>query len=357
LFLHGKLTITDTLDLIQNFIIIGNEELTITFHTTDSDSSISLYFRIYKIERDKTNQRGDVKQKMLELYFCSAENITSNLTTISKKFEDNPETIVQTLLTTYLSSSKTLTSDSTSSPITVYSNFWKFPRVVDFIARNSKSSSYSDYIFYENFDGFNFVSISSLLAQDPMHDIEFRTNTESFIGNKNIKIYKFDEYFDINEMSRVNLFGTTFYKPDEINYAYTKTEQTLSDNYEVITTNGLSKQFNDNLSTASNIVSTNFYDPDVSKVRLASLKLLQNYNFVVQLNGDFGRKCGNNLNMNFPNLDNESNINEAFNGNWMILAVKHMISQKNIYTQNLSLCKNAFFRNNDLPTINSLLNI
>lgn len=356
-FLTGKLVIIDTLDLLKNFIIIGNETLNIDLHTTDIDKSITLDFKIYKINPEKTNHRGDVKRKLIELYFCSNDAIINQKISISKKFSGKSENTIQTLLTTYLSSEKTLSSDATSSDVTVYSNFWKPTKIIDFLCKISKNSDYSDYIFYETFNGFNFKTVSNLISQNAIHNIKFKTDTDSFIGNTNIKIHKFENYFDIINLLNSGLFGTTFYKPHDTNYSYQKNTKTLSENYDTIYTNGSSKHFNDNLSDDSNSVSVNLYDPEISEVRLASLKLLQNYNLTIQLNGDFGRTIGQNLNIEFPNLDNETTLNEFFNGNWFIVGIRHIISQRNTFTQNILLCKNAFFNHKDLESITTLVNV
>lgn len=356
-FLNGKIVLVDTLDIMKNFIIIGNESLDITIHTTDADRAINLSFRVYKINRDPNNFRGDVKRKVIELYFCSEETITGNKNSISKKFNGSPEAIVQTLLTDYLSSSKTLTSDSTSAEITIFSNYWKFMKIIDFASKLSQNSQFSDYIFYEDFDGFNFRSISNLINQESVNNLSFSTDTLSFIGNNNIKIFKFENYFNIFEALKSGMFGTTFFQPDDTNYAFTKYTKTLSDVYNDITTNGATKHFDDDLSSNTNLVATNFYEPSVSQKRLSALKLLQYYNLTIQLNGDFGRKCGQNVNLDFPNLDNENVINEFYNGRWFISGIRHMINQKNIYTQNVSLCKNAFFNDARLNPISTFINV
>lgn len=355
-FVTGKMLLADTLDILKNFAIVGNETIDISIHTTDADSSTTLEFALYKIERDKTNYKGDVKRKMLELYFCSREAVANGRTSVSKRFSASPEAVVQTVLTDHLSSSKDLSADPTTGDVTVHSNFWKPTKIIDFVSRHATTGTYSDFVFFETLSGFSFRAVSGLLAQSPVHDLSFDTDTESFIGNANIKVYKFDRYFDVVRSLREGLFGSTFYKPHDTSYAYSKSESTLAQNWENITTNGSSRMFDDALGSSLNMVDTNFYEPDVSKVRLASLKLLRNYNLVVKVNGDFGRKPGDNLNVSFPNLDNESTIHEYFQGNWIILGIKHSISQRNQYTQNIFLGKNAFFNHRDLPGISAMVN-
>lgn len=356
-FLHGKLIIADTLDLPHNFPIVGNEDLQINISTTDSDKTINLDFKIYKLNKDTQNTRGDIKKKILILYFTSSEAIQDKLTTVSKKFNSKPENIVQDILTNNLLSTKTLSSETTTDSVITYSNFWRPSRVIDFVSKLSKTSDFSDYIFFENFDGFVFKPISILLQQPKIHDVIYNTSNDSFIGNANIKIFTFDKYFDILLNSKSGLFGSTYYKPNQTEYSYKKVESNFSENIEYITTLGSSSFFKDELSTSTNQVNVNYYEPDISKIRTTSIKLLNNYNVIAKLNGDFSRKSGDILDINFPNYDNESNINENFDGNWFILGIKHTITQLNIYEQNLLICKNAFFNKNTLPNITSNKNI
>jgi hypothetical protein len=356
IFLSGKIVIADTTDILKNFLIVGNEEITISLHTTDTNKSVTLDFRVYKINKDQMIRQGDIKHKVLELFICSAEAIDNSKTLVSKKFEGSPETLVSTILTDHLNSSKDLSSDSAMTNVTVYSNYWRPVRIIDFISRISKTSSYSDYVFFENLEGFIFKPLSSLMAASSVNNISFKTDSTSFIGNTNIKKHNFDRYYDLLKSAKNGLFGSTLYKPHDTNYSFEKVQATLYENLDNITTNGSSFQFNGNMNSNENLVSSNFYEPSVSSIRMMSLLMLNNYNFSMRLNGDFSRKCGDILNLEFPNLDNETNINELFNGNWFVLGIRHSIRQNNLFSQDIIISKNSFFNNNNLDSITTLVN-
>lgn len=355
-FVSGKIIIADTLDLPQHFPIIGYENLELSLTTSDTNKTIILNFKIYKLDRDTQNIRGDIKRRVLVLYFCSEENIQNNIVKISKKYDDNAEDIITDILT-QINSTKNFTSQNTSDSIEIFSNYWNPSRIIDFACRKSTNGTYSDYVFYENFDGFTFAPLSYLMNQSAVHEVVYDTRSESFIGNKNIKIFRFDKYFDINMNSKTGLFGITYYKPGITEYSYEKNQSTLEENIENIVTHGLSLPFNEDLITNENIIDVNYYDLDISKIRTTAIKLFQNYGIVVKMNGDFSRKPGLVLDLDFPNYDNENNLNSSFDGKWFILGIKHIISQTNLYEQNIMLGKNAFFNNSNLPSISSLNNI
>ena len=355
-FMSGKLVIADTLDIQQNFPIIGYENLEISLSTTDINRTIVLNQKIYKIARDTQNIKGDIKRRILIIYFCSEEKILSNLNSISKKYNDKAENIIQDALD-IIGSEKTFDYISTTDNLEIFSNFWSPQKLIEFVCKLSTNGTYSDYLFFENFDGFSFKPISHLLNQEHVHDVVYDTRSESFIGNKNMKIFRFENYFDINMNSGDGLFGMTLYKPGLTEYSYEKNASDLHENVEDIVTNGLSLPFNDNVITSENFIGLNYYDPDISKIRMTSLKLLKNYNIVAKMNGDFIRKCGQILNLDFPNYDNENNINTSFDGKWFIMGIKHIIGQDNNFEQNLFLGKNSFFNNSALHRITNLVNI
>lgn len=356
-FLTGKITILDSLDLIQNVPIIGNEILQIDIITSQYDDPISLNFSVYKLDKDVNLQDRNKKNKMFILYFCSTELITNFLYPFSRKFSDNTENVVQWLITNALGSSKTLTSTATVDSFDFYSNFWYSSDIIRFLCNNSTSSNYSDYMFYEDFNGFNFVPVSELMNNDAVQTVTYESNSESFIKINNIRSFKFNSYFDILSLLKVGFFGSTLFKHDSSNYEYTKTESLYSDVENLITSLGKNSFFQSILSNVTNKVGVNYLDHDTININRTQQKLLNQYNVVAKMNGDFTRSCGSIVDMSFPNTDNENPTNDQFDGFWIINGIKHIFFQNTTYEQNVLMSKNAAFNNSKLDTITSLTNI
>ena len=353
-FLTGKLIIADTIDLIQHFPLIGNEEMEISIDF--NNGSFKKYdFRIYKLTKDVVDNRGDVKRKILVFYFCSKEAIKDSTITFSKKYSGKPEAIISNVLSG-IGSTKKLDYERCSNSLEIYSNYWKPSKIIDFVTRQSRSN-YLDYVFFETLDGFVFKSVSNLCNQESITDIKYENQSETFIDNNQIKVFKMNSYFDINTNGNIGLFGSTLYKPNDTKYSYTKVASTLKNNVEEIVTNGLSFPYMDELNNSSNLVVANYYDPKISSVRMSSLKLLTNYNMVIKVQGDLNKKVGSILNLIYPNQDNEKTTNASFNGKWLIKGIKHSIQQYNVYEQNIVIVKNALFNNNKLSKISKLRNI
>jgi len=356
-FLNGKITILDTLDLISNIPITGNEDIQIDIITNQFDDAITLNFKVYKLDKDVEVQSNLQKNKMFILYICSNEMLLANSNSLSRKFDDSNENTIQWLLDNVLDSTKTLSSTSNLESFSFNSNYWTIQKIIDFICNNSKTSDYSDYIFFEDFDGFNFKPISELMSESEIQQLTYERTTDAFVRLNNIIEYKFNAYFDLLTLFKTGFFGSTMFNFNEINYDYTKTENTFSELENEITSLGKYSFFNSDLSNALNNVSDNYLEHDLINTRLAQLKLLNQYNLVIRVNGDFIRKCGKVLEFSFPNLDNENSVNESFDGKWFINNIKHTFLQSNRYEQMVLLSKNAAFSNDSLDQITSLINI
>jgi len=355
-FLNGKITILDTFDLITNVPITGNEDIEIDIITTQFDDPITLNFKIYKIDKDVEVQKNLQKNKMFIMYICSSELLLAN-TCLSRKFNDNNENTIAWLLENTLESDKELTSTTCSETFSFNTNFWTIPRIIEFISNNSKTSTYSDYIFFEDFDGFNFKPLSELLNETEVQELTYERSTEAFAKINNIIEFKFNAYFDILTLFKTGFFGSTFFNYDDSNYEYTKTENILSDLENEITSLGKNSFFDSSLSSSLNKVSDNYLDHDLISTKLTQIKLLNQYNVVIRINGDFIRKCGKLVEFSFPNLDNENNVNESFDGKWLINNIRHTFLQSNRYEQNVLLSKNAAFSSDKLDSISSLINV
>lgn len=357
IFLNGKLILLDTLDLLSNFPLVGNEDLKINIDTNQYDLPITLDFKIYKLDKDVETISGDKKNRIVTLYFCSEELLNNYSNSISRKFEDNAQDIMTWLFNNPLNSSKTLNFDQSTSNITIYGNFWKPLKIIDYISKISKTSSYSDFIFFERLDGFYFKPLSYFLNQDKVQNLTYDTGSQSFMKLNNIRAFKFKSYFDILSLLKIGFFGSTLYKYDDQLYNYSKTENLLTDAEDDFVSLGKNSNFDLNLSTNKNLIKECYIDHDIKNIRYTLMKMLNQYNLVLKMYGDFNRKICDIVNFSFPNVDNEEPINRRFDGNWIIMNIRHLIYQDTRYEQNLLLTKNASLDDNRLGTINLLKNV
>jgi hypothetical protein len=357
-FLSGEITIADTMDIITNFPIVGGETLTITLNDTSTNTSKTLTFKLYKIARDNGIQRGLMLNRILTLYFISPEALTNERTKISKKLSGTAETLVQSIITNNLSSIKTLTKEtSTSGILDVYANFWKPSKAINFISKLSKSALYSDYVFFETLNGFAFKSLSSLMSEDAIQNVATSNLLRSVTSTHIVKALKFDSYFDVLSDTSFGTLGTTYYKPHLTDYSYTKTENTYSDAMANVVGLGKNLYYDSTVEDNDSMIAVNHYDPNISAVRTTSIKTLENYKLKVRLTGDLDRGAGDIVQFDFPLFDNESLSNDSFQGNYIILKIKHNIRSNGQYEQNLLLGKNALYGNTKVRDATTLNNV
>jgi hypothetical protein len=348
-FLSGKIVLTDTQDLIANFPIIGNERLRISFE--QNKKIIDLDFRVYKVDGDQNNTKGIQKFKTFILYFCSVEKLKSNK--ISKKFSGKAETIIDNIL----NSNKEFVYQKTLEDISFVSNFWSVQKIIDFILKITKSSTYSDYVFYETLENLTFSPISYLHGVDITETIVYDLGNDNYIKNNNIKTFKFERYFNILENKMYCMFGKTLYNCHSTEYSFKKTCKSLSEFYDNITSLGKHIPFDKNLFSNESGIDVNYYEPEVSIIRNICLSMLRQYNIIIKMNGLLSRKCGQVIKIDYPSTYNDEIYQKSFDGKWFVVGINHSISNDGGFDQNLLMSKNAKFNFDGLELITGNVNI
>lgn len=166
-FMSGTAVIRDTLDLINLFGRGGKNLIRIKV-TTPSLGSIEGFFHLYKIsDRSITAERTAV----YTLNFVSLESLTDSSLHISKRFTGNPSDIANELYTKHLKTEKRVITSPSSNKVAFVANYWSAIKGLVFLTDNAVSDKgASDYVAFENRDGFNFMSIASIHTQPAIQD-------------------------------------------------------------------------------------------------------------------------------------------------------------------------------------------
>lgn len=163
-FITGNLIMKDGLDLINLFPIIGEENLEIEIETPSmEEAAITGRFYVYKIsERELLGDRIQT----YKLHFISREALVDINKKTSKTFAGRVEEILPTFIqddTVGLESNKRVIYDATTQHIKYISNFWSPLQNIKYLTNQAvNTSGRPDFVFFENRDGFYFVSLSSL---------------------------------------------------------------------------------------------------------------------------------------------------------------------------------------------------
>lgn len=165
-FMTGSLIVRESLDLVNLFPFAGEETVDLEISTPSlQNGNIKGTYYIYKLtDRELLGEKSVVYQ----LHFISPEAIVDMNKKVSRVFGDKPEAIVQYLSTDEingLQTKKKLVVEQSNKAIKYISNFWSPVKAIQFAAHNAVNANNSpSYLFFENRDGFNFVSLENLYS-------------------------------------------------------------------------------------------------------------------------------------------------------------------------------------------------
>jgi hypothetical protein len=175
-FLTGSIIVKESLDLANVLPFIGEEYVDLNVTTpTIPDAAIKGKYYIYKMtDREILGDRSIIYQ----LHFVSVEAIVDLNKKLSKTFADKISSLVEPLLkdkTNGLETKKKIYVEPTFNSIKFISNFWSPVKSIMYLANNASNMNKTpNYVFFENRDGFYFISLESLylngVKQTFIHD-------------------------------------------------------------------------------------------------------------------------------------------------------------------------------------------
>jgi hypothetical protein len=182
-FITGSVILKESLDLANLFPFIGEEYIEIDISTpTLKESAIKGKYYIYKMtDREVLGDRSVVYQ----LHFISVEAIADLNKKISKTFTNKVSSLIEPFVkdkTLGLESDKNVNVELSSNNIKYTSNYWSPIKNIMFLTNNAVNMNRTpNYVFFENRDGFYFVSLESLyqngVKQEFVYDKYVRDST------------------------------------------------------------------------------------------------------------------------------------------------------------------------------------
>jgi len=170
----GRISLIDGSNLPAELPLTGQEILIFIFSTPGTES-ISLTMVL-----DKISERipiADAKSQVYDLHFISAPFIINLTKKVSKSYTGRISEIVRKIFSSYLANPdggegfdtnvlNIKTEKTFGSHKFVIPN-WRPQSAINWLAQRAVSDKYPDranYIFYEDLDGFKFVSLTSLMS-------------------------------------------------------------------------------------------------------------------------------------------------------------------------------------------------
>jgi hypothetical protein len=245
--ISGNVTLNDAQDMMNLLPMIGEEKLLITFKSpsmTDSDGLFEQAFYIYKM----TNREYTAERSVgYTLHFISFEAIRDINSKISKGYAGTISEIVEKFLLNDLKSPKPTQIEKTKNTIIYTSNYWSPFTNINYLAKRSISASGTDspnYVFFENNNGYNFVSLDKLLEQQSSGQYIYDNNTRKPTGDgggsgrniiadlSRINDYKINTAFDYIKRIQSGMFASRLITHEIVTKTYNVQTLKYDDNYK-----------------------------------------------------------------------------------------------------------------------------
>lgn len=383
----GTIQLIEGVNLASLVSMHGNEYLLISFCRPGENDKESRYTRTFRIYKCALNSPQNQAQSYV-LYFCSEEMVFSKQQTISRSFRGRSTTeYIYNILTQDLKTNKERVntkyfekSEGNHNFVLTKYNPFDAIKYLEFCSYNGNESP---FLFFENRDGYNFVSLETLFKTNPLDPpLNYNTakvlydQTESAFKNANdIKSFEFIQKFDVLNGANESSFCGRLYTLDLIRQKYTKHDysvvnslarNTMMDgffpmnNFKNRNDRSLFEEFNGqpmywltNLNqneTEYNIAkAVREQNRDIEKYllqRTTQLGLLNNTSVECQVPGNPNYSVGYVVEFNLPAFItqagsvNERILDPYYKGKYLISRVRHSITPDSLETI-LELNKNS----------------
>jgi len=376
-FISGSLIVKDSLDLVNLFPFVGEEfvDLEITTPTLDKGAIKGRYY-IYKLsDRELIGDNVVVYQ----LHFISVEAVIDLNKKVSKVFTGNVANTVKAIVadkTDGLQSDKTVYAEETTRDAKFISNFWSPVKCISHLTELgvNKNSSPS-YVFFENRDGFYFVSLDSLYSSSVYQDFTYDKYTRDDLGNgktvrniqedfKRISSVSIPIGFDYMDRIKSGTFASKSLSYDLTNKKYNVRNYTMFEKFNkqnhlnkyaiasdraIFRSNSLLVNYPRALNTFSGFGDTTNYKTFQERVSLLKQAESNKIEIVVPGRTDYtvGQKVSVTLNKVEPFSKNDTDITDKmFSGFYLVSAINHYITRES-HECNMELIKDSLQLNLD----------
>lgn len=351
--LYATVFFNDNIGLIEDFPIIGEEEIEIEFETPGQSATTKYKFRSFELTNVTKNVNG--KGATYTLRCVSEEHLYNNSDLVTQSFQDTLSNIVPVILSKYLKTKKEVIIDPTKGIQTLAVPRLNPLQTIDMIRKRAVSQKFpaSSYVFFENQAGFNFKTVEGLL-KDGKANIGTRVfnAAQNVMANKETQanafrtMLKFEQIaaMDSNKKAAEGVFKAVtksfnistkeFAEGNNFNLknvfgALEKFDKTAqipnSDDFIDKFASGTPKSF---FVPVDTLRPDNFIDTAVALRN--SFAVLLNSNIIrVLIHGDSGLKVGDVVTLDMPSMTGTTDRkkdDKMVAGNYLIVRLRHMIT-------------------------------
>ena len=365
--MSGNIIIRDALGLSSRLYFDGSEYLNINIGKENEEDATSFKktFRIYRqSDRKNINQTSE----MYVLHFVSEELIYSKQQKIIQTYTGNHHKAAVSILKDYLKVKQVVGKIGIIEPSKGIHTY-NFPNMSPFEALNwlaqraISNEGLSNFIFFQNKLGYNFVSLSKLITQNVLFDVNFNPKNltpsvaQELIGARDVRI---GEQHNLIDNIQNGVYAGTFIGFDPLTRKITTNKINFQDIYK----KSKHANKNPNITAARNrdrLDGSQMYNSKISLYPFQSTRIDSSYtksndnitatiiddthNYIFQrraifknlmqrkvqmvLPGNFTITSGLNLNLMMPSRaisdDNSNPYDISLSGKYLIIGARHII--------------------------------
>lgn len=365
-FISGDILINDGVNLLNNFPIICQEKIVISF-SNPSLKQQELIFNVINISDIKNSINNDKVQNYV-LHFTTKEVIKNRLVNISRRLKGKTDDVLYDLLTQdwslgYKGNFKIEKSDSFTDFVVPR---WSPLETINYIVNRSipENRKFPTYLFYQDFDNYNIISYDSLLEADVKETFYYApanipSNYDIDEKSKNINQYMVSGYLDLLKILDSRLTFNQYLEVDltskkMINNQY-KYDETFNDISTLYDNSLLPKKNLDNFDYMSSHKLDTLYNlnlnSDMKKFnkwylyRQSWLSSLQNIKIKIETTENTSRRLGDLIEFNIPSREESKNkmkYSDYISGKFIISKIRHTIGNDLKGVATLEIIKDSF---------------
>lgn len=242
----GNIVIRDAQGLIEKMQLNGSEYIKINIGKTSDLMVLDKTFRIYKVsDRKNANETSET----YILHFVSEEFIFSEQQKVSQACRGTYSQIASDIMIQYLNIDETMIGVFESSygeKQFIMPNLNPFDSINYCAKRAVDFNGAPNFLFFENLNGYNFCSLSTLVKQTPTFTLNFdykNTGGELMNDMLGVKRYEVLSQFDYIKNTKSGVYSGKFIGFDPLTRKIVVSEKTFLDQYSSTTHNNKNPTF------------------------------------------------------------------------------------------------------------------
>lgn len=372
-FMTATIFLSDSISLASLLPLVGEEQILIDFETpfhTGPEFKFKKLFYVYKVENIENYKE---KNAIIGLKLISVEGFVDKNKRLSQTFRGSASEIVSKLLRNELRTTQRVQIDDSNTNVAYTSNFWTPSKNIMYLTGEAYSvTNNPNFVFYENKDGFNFLSLDTLYDQIPVANftrdnfIRETKNDGSSLPNAELQYNRIldistTDFFDYYDRLASGMYGSSMYHYDmeakKFSFIQRNTKLDYEKNTSSLNLNSSIKSpliFDPISRLVTKIVHKNLHtntvpEPlDIDIKRVALLKKAEAFKTNVRVFGRANYKIGDvvsltiykNEALSSSKLDKDI-TDPLLSGNYLISALSHEVSNKTHYC-NMELIRDSY---------------